>query len=149
MPAAAGAPTWAKASRTKSPLSTPPPLTRSHMHPDEKEVVIDNLMAFQESKEYYTKVVKAWKCEYLLYGSPGTGKSTMIAAMANFLEYDVYGLELTAIKNNTDLRQLFIKTTGKSIIVIEDIDCSVDLTGKRRNDKKATSDKDYDNDDKP
>jgi len=68
--------------------------------------------------------------------------------MANFLDYDVYDLELTAVNNNTDLRKLFIETTGKSIIVIEDIDCSVDLTGKRK-DKKAKSDKAADGDDKP
>uniref|UniRef100_N1QPN9 Putative mitochondrial chaperone BCS1-B n=1 Tax=Aegilops tauschii TaxID=37682 RepID=N1QPN9_AEGTA len=85
---------------------------------------------------------------YLLYGPPGTGKSTMIDAMANFLDYGVYDLELTAVKNNTELRKLFIETTGKSIIIIEDIDCSVDFTGKRHKDK-ASSDKDSDNDDKP
>ncbi|VAI11921.1 unnamed protein product [Triticum turgidum subsp. durum] len=119
------------------------------MHPDEKEAIVDDLMAFQESKDYYAKVGKAWKRGYLLYGPPGTGKSTMIAAMANFLDYDVYDLELTAVKNNTELRKLFIETTGKSIIVIEDIDCSIDLTGKRRKDKKASSDKDSDDDDKP
>ncbi|KAF9601665.1 hypothetical protein IFM89_021717 [Coptis chinensis] len=27
------------------------------------------------------------------YGPPGTGKSTMIAAIANFLEYDIYDIE--------------------------------------------------------
>ncbi|KAF7111514.1 hypothetical protein CFC21_111520 [Triticum aestivum] len=85
---------------------------------------------------------------HLLYGPPDTGKSTMIDAMANFLDYGVYDLELTAVKNNTELRKLFIETTGKSIIVIEDIDCSVDFTGKRHKDK-ASSDKDSDNDDKP
>ncbi|KAI4992278.1 hypothetical protein ZWY2020_051695 [Hordeum vulgare] len=85
------------------------------MHPDKKEVVVDDLMAFQESKYYYAKVGKAWKRGYLLYGPPGTGKSTMIAAMANFLDYDVYDLELTSVKNNTELRKLFIETTGKSI----------------------------------
>ncbi|KAM3297813.1 hypothetical protein ACQJBY_039664 [Aegilops geniculata] len=131
------------------PFEHPATFDTLAMHPDEKEDVIDDLMAFQESKEYYAKVGKAWKRGYLLYGPPGTGKSTMIAAMANFLDYDVYDLELTAVKNNTELRKLFIETTGKSIIVIEDIDCSVDFTGKRRKDKKASSDKDSDNDDKP
>ena len=106
------------------------------MDPEEKEEILDDLEAFREAKDYYTKVGKAWKRGYLLYGPPGTGKSTMIAAMANFLDYDVYDLELTAVNNNTDLRKLFIETTGKSIIVIEDIDCSVDLTGKRKDDKK-------------
>ncbi|XP_037469829.1 AAA-ATPase ASD, mitochondrial-like [Triticum dicoccoides] len=131
------------------PFEHPATFDTLAMHPDEKEAVIDDLMAFQESKEYYAKVGKAWKRGYLLYGPPGTGKSTMIAAMANFLDYDVYDLELTAVKNNTELRKLFIETTGKSIIIIEDIDCSVDFTGKRHKDKKASSDKDSDNDDKP
>ncbi|KAF0904705.1 hypothetical protein E2562_036170 [Oryza meyeriana var. granulata] len=107
------------------------------MDPTDKETIKGELMAFKDRKEYYSKVGKAWKRGYLLFGPPGTGKSTMIAAMANYLEYDVYDLELTAVKNNTELRKLFIETTGKSIIVIEDIDCSVDLTGKRKDKKKA------------
>ncbi|XBI13560.1 hypothetical protein VPH35_140284 [Triticum aestivum] len=69
--------------------------------------------------------------------------------MANFLDYGIYDLKLTMVKNNTELRKLFIETTGKSIIVIEDIDCFVNLTGKRRKDKKTASDKDANNDDKP
>jgi len=118
------------------------------MDPVDKEEILDELQAFKEAKDYYTKVGKAWKRGYLLYGPPGTGKSTMIAAMANFLDYDVYDLELTAVKNNTELRKLFIETTGKSIIVIEDIDCSVDLTGKRK-DKKAEKKAEADGADKP
>jgi SpoVK/Ycf46/Vps4 family AAA+-type ATPase len=53
----------------------------------------------------------------------------MIAAMANHLNYDIYDVELTVVRNNNDLRRLLIETTSKSIIVIEDIDCSLDLTG--------------------
>ena len=40
------------------------------------------------------------------------------------------------MRTNTDLRKLFIETTSKSIIVIEDIDCSLDLTGKPKKKKK-------------
>uniref|UniRef100_A0A453FW70 AAA+ ATPase domain-containing protein n=1 Tax=Aegilops tauschii subsp. strangulata TaxID=200361 RepID=A0A453FW70_AEGTS len=82
-------------------------------------------------KDYYRRIGKAWKRGYLLHGPPGTGKSTMIAAMANYLKYDIYDIELTTLETNSDLRKLFIETTGKSIIVIEDIDCSIDLTGSR------------------
>lgn len=60
----------------------------------------------------------------------------MIAAMANHLGYDIYDLELTAVRDNTELRRLLIETSSKSIIVIEDIDCSLDLTGQRRKKKK-------------
>jgi len=143
-------PYWAKKSVwSHIPFEHPATFDTLAMDPEQKEGIIDDLMAFQKSKEYYAKVGKAWKRGYLLYGPPGTGKSTMIAAMANFLDYDVYDLELTAIKNNTELRKLFIETTGKSIIVIEDIDCSVDLTGKRRKGKKASGDKDSEDNDKP
>ena len=43
----------------------------------------------------------------------------------------MYDLELTSIGNNWELKKLLLATTSKSIIVIEDIDCSLDLTGER------------------
>ncbi|KAJ1288133.1 hypothetical protein BS78_02G066500 [Paspalum vaginatum] len=110
------------------------------MDPAKKKEVMDDLDAFRNGKDYYARVGKAWKRGYLLYGPPGTGKSTMIAAMANYLDYDVYDIELTSVRTNTDLRKLFIETTSKSMIVIEDIDCSLDLTGKRKKKKKKGED---------
>ncbi|KAG8080998.1 hypothetical protein GUJ93_ZPchr0007g4271 [Zizania palustris] len=107
------------------------------MKPAKKKEIMDDLDAFRKGKEYYARVGKPWKRGYLLYGPPGTGKSTMIAAMANYLDYDIYDIELTSVRTNSDLRKIFIETTNKSIIVIEDIDCSLDLTGKRKKKKKA------------
>ncbi|GAB2216627.1 hypothetical protein Droror1_Dr00024403 [Drosera rotundifolia] len=111
------------------------------MEPKKKEEIINDLMTFTKSKEYYLKIGKAWKRGYLLYGPPGTGKSTMIAAIANLLHYDIYDLELTTIKNNSDLRQLLIHTGSKSIIVVEDIDCSLDITAQRNKAKKDEKEK--------
>ena len=51
--------------------------------------------------------------------------------MANFLNYDVYDLGLTTVHSNTTLMKLLLQTSSKSIIVIEDIDCSLNLTRKR------------------
>nr|GEV08312.1 AAA-ATPase ASD, mitochondrial-like [Tanacetum cinerariifolium] len=102
------------------------------MDPAKKQEIIDDLTTFSKAEEFYTHIGRAWKRGYLLYGPPGTGKSTMIAAMANFLGYHIYDLELTAVSNNTELRKLLIETSSKSIIVIEDIDCSVDLTSQRK-----------------
>uniref|UniRef100_A0A0D9WWF6 AAA+ ATPase domain-containing protein n=1 Tax=Leersia perrieri TaxID=77586 RepID=A0A0D9WWF6_9ORYZ len=119
------------------------------MDPAKKRDIMDDLDAFRRGKEYYARVGKAWKRGYLLYGPPGTGKSTMIAAMANYLNYDIYDIELTSVATNTSLRKLFIETTSKSIIVIEDIDCSLDLTGKRKKKKKKSDDDDDKNEKKP
>ncbi|XWS30294.1 hypothetical protein CRYUN_Cryun24cG0104600 [Craigia yunnanensis] len=111
------------------------------MDTKEKEEIKNDLIKFSKGKDYYCRIGKAWKRGYLLYGPPGTGKSSMIAAMANLLDYDVYDLELTAVKENTELRRLLIDTSNKSIVVIEDIDCSLDLTGQREK-KKKTKEKD-------
>ncbi|KAG2679201.1 hypothetical protein I3760_11G040000 [Carya illinoinensis] len=120
----------------------PASFERIGLDPETKQEIVDDLLTFSKSKNYYEKIGKPWKRGYLLYGPPGTGKSTMIAAMANLLDYDVYDLELTAVKDNTELRKLLIETTAKSIIVIEDIDCSVDLTGHRKKKTKKSSDDD-------
>ena len=61
----------------------------------------------------------------------------MITAMADFLKYYIYDLELTTVKDNTQLRKLLIETTSKSLIVIEDIDCSLQLTGQRKKKKEC------------
>ncbi|KAG2679091.1 hypothetical protein I3843_11G035100 [Carya illinoinensis] len=120
----------------------PASFERIGLDPETKQDIVDDLLTFSKSKNYYEKIGKPWKRGYLLYGPPGTGKSTMIAAMANLLDYDVYDLELTAVKDNTELRKLLIETTAKSIIVIEDIDCSLDLTGQRKKKTKKSSDDD-------
>ncbi|XP_059670256.1 AAA-ATPase ASD, mitochondrial-like [Cornus florida] len=112
------------------------------LEPNKKKQIMNDLITFTKAKDYYKKIGKPWKRGYLLYGPPGTGKSSMIAAMANLLEYDIYDLELTSVKDNTELRKLLIDTTGKSIIVIEDIDCSLDLTGQRKKKKEKKDDDD-------
>lgn len=91
---------------------------------------MEDLERFVRRKEYYRKVGKAWKRGYLLYGPPGTGKSSLIAAMANFLKFDVYDLELTAINSNSELRNLLVCTANKSILVVEDIDCTIELENR-------------------
>ncbi|KAJ3670307.1 hypothetical protein LUZ60_010631 [Juncus effusus] len=118
------------------PFQHPSTFKTLAMDPIKKQEIVNDLTDFRKAKEYYSRIGKAWKRGYLLYGPPGTGKSSMISAIANFMEYDIYDLELTAVKSNSDLRKLVIETKGKSIIVIEDIDCSLDLAGRRKEKKK-------------
>ncbi|KAI3448953.1 hypothetical protein Pfo_005618 [Paulownia fortunei] len=88
------------------------------LEPELKNQLVDDLTAFADGKEFYQKIGRAWK-------------RGLIAAIANFLRYDVYDLELSKVADNSELRALLIQTTNRSIIVIEDIDCSIDLTGDR------------------
>ncbi|KAL0334711.1 UNVERIFIED_CONTAM: protein HYPER-SENSITIVITY-RELATED 4 [Sesamum radiatum] len=96
-----------------------------------KKMIMDDLDMFVRRRDFYRKVGKAWKRGYLLYGPPGTGKSSLIAAMANYLNFDVYDLELTDIHTNSDLRKLLINTANRSILVVEDIDCSLEIDDRK------------------
>ncbi|KAJ4840080.1 hypothetical protein Tsubulata_042600, partial [Turnera subulata] len=97
------------------------------MDMDLKRNIMGDLERFVRRKDYYKKVGKAWKRGYFLYGPPGTGKSSLIAATANYLKFDIYDLELTEIRTNSELRRLLVTTGNKSILVVEDIDCSIEL----------------------
>ncbi|TKY55847.1 mitochondrial chaperone bcs1 [Spatholobus suberectus] len=108
------------------------------MEPDAKEFVVRDLERFVRRKEYYRKVGKAWKRGYLLYGPPGTGKSSLIAAMANYLHFDIYDLELTELQYNSELRRLLIAMANRSILVVEDIDCTIEFHDRRAESRAAT-----------
>jgi chaperone BCS1 len=115
------------------PFKHPSTFDTLAMDPEKKKEIMEDLIDFANGQSFYHKTGRAWKRGYLLYGPPGTGKSSMIAAMANFLGYDIYDLELTEVHNNSELRKLLMKTSSKSIIVIEDIDCSINLSNRKKN----------------
>ncbi|KAH7352942.1 hypothetical protein KP509_19G070800 [Ceratopteris richardii] len=94
------------------------------------ERIKTDLDTFSNGKTFYHRNGRAWKRGYLLYGPPGTGKSSLIAAIANYMQFDVYDLELTKVSDNAELKSLLIQTSPKSVIVIEDIDCSVKLCNR-------------------
>ncbi|KAF9616297.1 hypothetical protein IFM89_029073 [Coptis chinensis] len=112
------------------PFSHPSTFDTLAIDPVLKKDIKADLTKFVQRSEYYNRVGRAWKRGYLLYGPPGTGKTSLIAAVANFLEFDIYDLELTAVASNSQLRKLLISTSSKSVIVVEDIDCSLDLSDR-------------------
>ncbi|KAJ4709332.1 AAA-ATPase [Melia azedarach] len=114
------------------PFKHPSTFDTLAIDPEKKKEIMEDLKDFANGQSFYQKTGRAWKRGYLLYGPPGTGKSSMIAAMANYLGYDIYDLELTEVHNNSELRKLLMKTSSKSIIVIEDIDCSINLTNRKK-----------------
>ncbi|KAG9459255.1 hypothetical protein H6P81_003763 [Aristolochia fimbriata] len=113
--------------QTRVDLDHPATFDKLAIDPDLKNAIIADLDRFVGRKEFYKRVGKTWKRGYLLYGPPGTGKSSLIAAIANYLNYHIYDLELSDITRNSDLRDLIRTTSNRSILVIEDIDCTSGL----------------------
>ncbi|KAL2345932.1 hypothetical protein Fmac_007217 [Flemingia macrophylla] len=104
------------------PFTHPSTFDTIAMEPDLKNRLKSDLDSFLRAKHYYHRLGRVWKRSFLLYGASGTGKSSFVAAMANFLSYDVYDVDLCRIPTDSDLKLLLLHTTPKSVVVIEDLD---------------------------
>ncbi|XP_044484312.1 AAA-ATPase At3g50940-like [Mangifera indica] len=119
------------------------PMTFQTLAMDEelKKELMEDLDNFINGKEYYERIGRSWKRGYLVHGPPGTGKSSLIAAMANHLKFDIYDLDLTGIESNSDLRFLLLSMPSQSMLVIEDIDCSLKLQNRESEDASENQSK--------
>ncbi|KAL9680550.1 hypothetical protein QQ045_018431 [Rhodiola kirilowii] len=90
-----------------------------------KKTLMEDLDNFLKRREYYRRIGRAWKRGYLLYGPPGTGKSSLIVAMAKFMNYDIFYMDLNDVERNADLKSLLMSMSNRSMLVIEDIDCNI------------------------
>ncbi|CAN6317839.1 unnamed protein product [Urochloa humidicola] len=107
---------WASA-----PFTHPATLDTVAMDPELKARVRADLEGFLKGRAYYHRLGRVWRRSYLLYGAPGTGKSTFAAAMARFLGYDVYDVDFSRAGGG-DLRALLLDTAPRSLILVEDLD---------------------------
>ncbi|KAK6919930.1 ATPase, AAA-type, core [Dillenia turbinata] len=108
------------------PFTHPANFDTLAMDSDLMNKIKSDLESFLKSKQYYHRLGRAWKRCYLLHGPSGTGKSSFIVAMAKFLNYDIYNINLDhhhhITSHNSDLKTLLLQTSNRSIIVFEDLD---------------------------
>ena len=92
------------------------------MEEDLKNKVKSDLEYFLKGKQYYHHLGRVWRRSFLLYGPSGIGKSSFVAAMANFFSYDIYDIDVFKVLKDSDLNSLLLGTTSRSIIVIKNFD---------------------------
>jgi SpoVK/Ycf46/Vps4 family AAA+-type ATPase len=87
----------------------------------------DDIKWFISNEKWYSNKGLAYKRGYILHGPPGTGKSSLIKAVANEYSLEVFNIELENIKTNTQLMKLITDINykvknKKYILCFEDID---------------------------
>ena len=89
----------------------------------QKETIVADLKQFFASKLRYEELGIPWRRGYLLFGTPGTGKTSLVTALASDLSLNVCTLSL-ASPNITDERigNLLASVPARSVILLEDID---------------------------
>lgn len=92
----------------------------------------NDVKLFVKSEEWYKSRDIPYKRGYLFYGTPGTGKTSVIKGMSNFLKKHIHFLVLSNIKSDLELIELLKDIEyDKTILVIEDIDCALDIVKSR------------------
>jgi chaperone BCS1 len=89
---------------------------------------------FKSGKQVYKDLNIPYRRGYLLHGIAGTGKTSVITAIASELELNLCILNLASIWSDENLYQIFANTPPNSLILIEDIDASF-IKRKRTKDK--------------
>ncbi len=93
----------------------------------------------KETKKDYIKYNIPYKCNILLYGKPGTGKTTTILALASKFNLNIGIIPLSAKLDDIELVYAMnsLKKINCRILVLEDIDCI--FTERKVNDSYKNS----------
>lgn len=86
-----------------------------------KEKIINDIEVFLESEEWYISRGISYKEATILTGPPGTGKTSLIKAIASFFNMPVYELPLDML-SDISFRTAMSTIPPRSICLIEDFD---------------------------
>ncbi|KAF8639044.1 hypothetical protein AX17_001767 [Amanita inopinata Kibby_2008] len=113
--------TWRQiASRPKRPLGS------IILDPGMKDGIVADAKDFLASKAWYAARGIPFRRGYLLYGAPGSGKTSIIHSLAGELGLDIYVISLSRSGlDDTGLTELISNLPEQCIALMEDIDAAL------------------------
>ncbi|KAF5328700.1 hypothetical protein D9619_011488 [Psilocybe cf. subviscida] len=111
------------------------PLSSIVLNPGVKEMLADDARDFLRSEKWYADRGIPFRRGYLLHGVPGSGKSSLIHALAGQLQLDIYVVSLSAswISDNT-LTSLMGRVPARCVLLLEDLDAAFVRSTNREDD---------------
>ncbi|WQF84234.1 Putative AAA+ ATPase domain, ATPase, AAA-type, core [Colletotrichum destructivum] len=99
------------------------PINTVVMNEELKNMLLGDIRSFldPEARAWYANRGIPYRRGYLLYGCPGTGKSSLSMSIAGYFGLDIYVLSLAGI-NDGRLSALFTELPQRCVVLLEDVD---------------------------
>ena len=92
------------------------------LQPGEKEHLLEDVAQFRRSKQRYEVLGVPYHRGYLFHGPPGTGKTSLVSALAAHFGLSIYVINLGEF-NDRSLMGAVNQVPTNSVLLFEDIDC--------------------------
>ena len=93
-----------------------------YLNTKKKQELVDDLQVFLKSKEDYERFGIPYKRTYLLEGEPGTGKTSLVFALASYFNMNICIMDVDHKMDDTKFIEAIASIKDNSILLIEDID---------------------------
>ncbi|RPD58679.1 P-loop containing nucleoside triphosphate hydrolase protein [Lentinus tigrinus ALCF2SS1-7] len=124
------------------------PMSSIVLNPGVKEMLLADTKDFLKSEKWYADRGIPFRRGYLLYGVPGSGKSSLIHAIAGELMLDIYVVSLSSSWiNDSTLTTLMGRVPARCIVLLEDLDAA--FTRSTSRDGSSTGNPEGKSDEKP